>query len=210
MNIANLFARFLKTRLRSNKPPHSPLKKTRHRLFFALCPEASTREELVAALALFPRQLSNDWVAPANLHISLAVLGGVELEWLDDLKAAADAVQAVDFELSLDRITYWPHKQALCLTPSVVPPALKRLAADLAGHLDAVGFDMGTRPYRPYLTLARRSTYPSPEIRLPHPIAWHVTSFALLKSRPEGLGTAHDLLQSWPLLQPPEAAPEEE
>jgi len=205
LSISNLLAKLLKTRLRPGKSPRAPYKKTRHGLFFALCPEESVRQELAAVLALFPRQLSDDWTSPANLHMRLAMLGGAEAEWLNDLKAVAGAIQSPDFELSLDRITYWPQKQTLGLAPSVVPAALERLAADLAGRLDTAGFEMGKHPYRPYVTLARHATYPPTEIRLAQPILWKATSFALLKTRPEGLGVAHELVQSWPLLKTEEA-----
>lgn len=200
MSILNLLAGLLRVRPRAHKPPRATAHKARlHRLFFALCPDEPVRQALVAAQDLFPRQLSENWIRPGNLHISLAVLEGAGAEWLDDIKRAGAATQAAAFELSLDRITYWPDRRILCLTPSVVPDPLERLAANLAGSLDAAGFDMTRYPYRPYLTLARYATYPPPDIRLASPVVWKAASFALLKSRPEGLDVAHDVVASWPL-----------
>ena len=201
-----LLARLFKNRLQPAKPRPEPEPKARHRLFFALRPEEETRRELAAALDLFPRPLSRNWTRPANLHIGLAALGGVGLDWLDDIKTAADTVYSEAFDLSLDCVTYWPNKQILCLTPSVVPVALERLAADLAGNLQDAGFDCSRRRYRPYLVLAGKSTYPPPEIKLPRPIAWQVDSFALVKSMPEGLGEAHELVHAWPLSRSQDAA----
>ena len=202
MSMSNLWGKFFKKRLGPNKNPQTPEKKIRKRLFFALRPDESTRQELSAVLDLFPRQLSDNWTPTENLHIGLALAGGVEAKWLDDLKEAGAAVQAAEFELSLDRIAYWPHKRTLCLTPSSVPGELTRLVADLGRNLDDVGFGVEKRPYRTYLTLAREAAYPPPDIHLERPIQWKATSFALLESRPQGLGVAHSLVQAWPLAKP--------
>ena len=202
MSMSNLWGRFLKNRLGPNKNQQTAEKKIRKRLFFALCPEESTRQELAAVQELFPRQLSDNWIRPANLHIGLVFSGGVEAKWLDDLIEVAEAVQSAEFELSLDRITYWPHKRILCLTPSIVPKELKQLVTDLVKNLEGVGFEMEKRTYRTYLSLAREASYPPLDIQLEQPIVWKARSFALVESRRDGLGVAHSLVQAWALSRP--------
>lgn len=197
----SLWSRFLNARRRVGQPGQTPLGKNRHRLFFALCPGEATRLELLAAQQAFPRQLSEQWTRPANLHLALALSGGVEVKWLAALKRAGGAVEAPAFEVSLDRIAYWPHKLILCLTPSATPAPLQRLAADLDRSIEAAGLETARRAFRPYVALARESAYPPPEIQLEQPVVWKARSFALVESRPDGLGVAHEVVAEWPLVE---------
>lgn len=201
MNMFNRWGRLLKTRQGKKNFAELQDKIIRKRMFFALCPDEYTRQALTAAQESFPRQLSDYWIRPANLHVTLVHLGGVKAESLDNLKEAASVVRVPTFELSLDRLTYWPHKHILCLTPSVVPPALEKLVDDLGLSLEALGQNVEKRNYRAYTTLAREASYPPPHIQLEQSIRWNITSFALLESRPDGLDVAHSIVQTWPLLK---------
>ncbi|MDD5035876.1 MAG: RNA 2',3'-cyclic phosphodiesterase [Methylococcaceae bacterium] len=176
----------------------SPVGQTAHtqRLFFALWPEDSIREALVAAMERLKSAASARWIRSENLHMTLAFLGDVETHRLDDLKAAANAVGSPGFTLRLDRIEWWRKPEVICLTPSTPSATLDRLAADLAANLRAVGFTLETRPYRAHLSLARKTVHLPPDSRLLHPITWTSSSFALVESRP---GSDYTILQSWPL-----------
>jgi 2'-5' RNA ligase len=197
--MSDLLSRLLKLRPGLGKSKRTPIKFARERFYFALWPDEHTRQALAAVLDLFPQQLSSYWTTPTNLHLNLATIGGIEAEWLGDLKQMASEVKKEDFILSMDRLTYWPQKQILCLTPSVVPLALEALFEDLIVNIDKARFDIEKRSFRPYLTLAHKSTYPPPEIELVRPILWKVESFALIKSYPEGLDVAYEMVESWGL-----------
>lgn len=202
MSISSLWGRFFKSSPRPIKKPQTSQKKIRERLFFALSPDESTREQLVAVQGLFPPQLSENWVRPPNLHIGLALLGGVSAEWLEEVKEAAQMVRGDAFEFSLDHITYWPTRRLLCLTPTHVPAAQEKLAADLDKSLKRLGLEVEARAYQSFLQLAREAAYPPADIRLDQPILWKADSFALIESRPHGLDVAHRLVQAWPLSKP--------
>lgn len=174
----------------------------RRRLFFALWPEASARDDLACAMQGLKPRLAARWVKPQNLHITLAFLGDVETARLDAAMAAADRVQAPGFELMLDRIEYWRRPQVLCLSPTVTASALERLAADLAGQLREAGFELDLRPYRAHLTLARDAQSLPADARLEQPIRWQSTTFVLAESRLDRQGVFYGILKSWPLSAP--------
>jgi len=205
MSISSLWGRLFKSSPRPIKKPQTSQKKIRERLFFALSPDESTREQLVAVQGLFPPQLSENWVRSANLHIGLALPGGVSAEWLEEVQEAAKVIRGEAFEFTLDHITYWPSRNMLCLTPTHVPPAQERLAADLDMSLKGLGLEIDPRAYRSYVLLAREAAYPPAGIQLDQPILWKADSFALIESRPHGLGVAHRLVQAWPLSKQPAA-----
>lgn len=173
-----------------------PLK---HRLFFALWPEADTREALAGIIQPLKPRLAARWVRPQNLHITLAFLGDVEAERLDAVDAAADHIQAPRFELSLDTMEYWRRPQILCLSPSVPAPALGQLAADLASQLRTAGFALETRPYRAHLTLARNARGLPVDAQLEQPVRWQATAFVRVESTQDSRGTCYRLRKTWPL-----------
>ena len=176
---------------------------TLRRLFFALWPEESARNQASEAIGLLKPGLAARWIRPANLHITLAFLGDVETERLDAAQTAADAVDSPGFEMCLDTLEHWRKPQVLCLTPSALPPTLPRLAADLGDRLKAAGFQLEQRPYRPHLTLARKATYLPADTRLTQPIPWKSTGFVLVESHQDSRGASYGILKTWPLSSGP-------
>jgi len=174
-----------------------PLQK---RLFFALWPEAAVRVALAATRQRFKPKLPARWIRPDHLHITLAFLGEVETGRLAAAQAAAASVRAEAVELVLDRVEYWRKPQILCLTPAAACPALERLAAGLAGQLQAAGFKLDKRPFRAHLSLARDAACPPDEVRLESAIVWRSDAFSLVESRQDKRGACYTPLQSWPLL----------
>lgn len=168
------------------------------RLFFALWPEDSARKELSAASEILRPTLAAHWIRPANLHITLAFLGDVEAERVGMAQAAANAVTAEAFELSLDTLEHWRKPQILCLTPTVTPTPLARLAHDMASGLTEAGFALDQRPYRPHLTLARKASYLPADARLAGPIQWQSSEFVLVESRQDSRGSSYGILKTWP------------
>lgn len=102
------------------------------RLFFALWPTEPTLGELTKAVCRLQPEINARLMKPANLCMTLAFLGDVEHDRLNDLVEAADKVWSARFELLLDRIEHWPKPQVICLNPSAPSPRLEQLAADLA------------------------------------------------------------------------------
>ncbi len=177
------------------------------RLFFALWPADTVRKELMANTESWRPQLAAHWIKPANLHITLAFLGDVDAGRLGEAQAAADAVGAEGFELSLDTLEHWRKPKILCLTPTVTPAPLTQLARDLAARLTEAGFDLDQRPYRPHLTLARKAAYLPADASLTKPIPWKASEFVLVESRQDSRGSFYGILKTWPLRGSPGQAP---
>jgi 2'-5' RNA ligase len=197
--MSDLLSRLLKIHPNLGKSQRTPIKHAKERFHFVLWPDEHSRQAMEPVFGLFPQQLSSYWISPPNLHLNLVTIGGIEAEWLDDLKHAASKVKTKDFIWSMDRLTYWPERQLLCLTPSVVPMALDALFDELIVNIEKEKFNIEKRSFRPYLTLAHKSAYPPPEIALAQPILWKVESFALIKSYPEGLDVAYEVVETWRL-----------
>jgi 2'-5' RNA ligase len=70
------------------------------------------------------------------------------------------------------------------LEPLAVPDALLDLHAALGQALAGLGIALEERPFRPHVTMARHASGATPP-HAPAHIAWPVTGFALVESRPD-------------------------
>ncbi len=152
------------------------------RLFFALWPDDGVRR----ALAAWQRaHLPSDCrpAHPADLHLTLHFLGQVEEARLRALLALGRGLPLPAFSLNLERIGYWARSRVLWAGPARTPLPLARLHAQLGRGLQALGFELDARPFRPHVTLARKVRRPPAETALP-PLPWAVREWALVESRP--------------------------
>ncbi len=167
------------------------------RLFFALWPDEEVRRELAALQALLPQEEGN-WVHGADLHMTLRFLGAVAPERQGCISQAAEQLREAPFELEITHLDYWSRPRIAWAGPDETPAGLSRLVADLGSALTTCGFPPENRPYRPHVTLVRK-TRPSGIIRLDTPVRWPVDSFALVESRPGGKPPWYRVVETWPL-----------
>lgn len=167
------------------------------RLFFALWPDEDVRGQLANLQTLLPQARGN-WVHPRDLHITLQFLGAVPANQQHCLSQAAAAVQAHPFELKISRLDFWPKPRIAWAGPEQVPMALQRLVKMLGENLQACGFKMEKRSYRPHVTLLRKTT-PGAAVELPQPICWPVDYFVLVESRSGGEPPWYRVLDGWAL-----------
>lgn len=150
------------------------------RLFLALWPSATIREQL--------RERRDAWQWPRGatpvhadkLHLTLHFLGDVPSERLPALLARF-AVPFEAFRIDLGTPALWPHGIAV-LEPLAVPPALLALHARLADALVDLGLQPETRSYRPHVTMARRAGGAALPENGPA-IAWQADRYALVESQ---------------------------
>jgi 2'-5' RNA ligase len=127
------------------------------RLFFAVELPAEAR----AALGRLASGDEYRWVAPSQLHVTLAFLGEQPAEALSRLEqigvAAATSSHAATLSLG-EPGSFGPRgaPRVLWIGLAGDVPALLTLQSHLAEGLRAAGFAIEDRPFRPHITLARR------------------------------------------------------
>ncbi|MGE5625680.1 MAG: RNA 2',3'-cyclic phosphodiesterase [Bacillota bacterium] len=168
------------------------------RLFFALVPDAATREAIHKA-SRAAVSLSDGRPVPAqNLHITLAFLGHIgEAAVREALNAAAE-VQGPVFSFDLDEIGYWASSQVLWYGCSATPSKLRDLALSLRQRLTARGLKPDPDKFVPHVTLSRwvrklGQFGPAEKIR------WNVQEFTLVRSVTRAGGVDYTPLEQWPL-----------
>lgn len=152
----------------------------KHRLFFALWPDATEREAMAAAARrLFP--LSGRPLAAADLHVTLAFVGSVDELRTDRLLELERPLPAIP--LRFDQLEHWPKPRVLVAAARQTPAALQLVVDELWQRLDRLGFAQEPRPFRPHVTLAR-------DVRAQRasgwsPVCWRARAIRLIESRPD-------------------------
>jgi len=169
------------------------------RLFFALWPDPGVRRQL-AQLARRHRRPGGREHHPEDLHLTLAFLGPLTPEQAACARQAAGRIHSDPFELTLDRLGYWPRPRVLWCGPSHSPAALKGLVSGLWGELGAAcGLVPETRPYKPHVTLVRKQRQPAAGPLQPS-IEWSAREFVLATSGGgPPRGPRYRVLARWPL-----------
>ncbi len=172
------------------------------RLFFALWPDAKVRDALAGFAHAHIRKQARR-VIDANLHITLAFPGAVSTEVRECLEAAAADIRAGPFELSIDRVGYWPRPRILWAGASHTPAAVWALVEGLRTALQACGLQPETRPWQAHVTLARKAGRALPVTEI-DPIRWSISNFCLVESVTDPSGPVYRIIRRWPLEgQPP-------
>ncbi|MDP2810783.1 MAG: RNA 2',3'-cyclic phosphodiesterase [Rhodocyclaceae bacterium] len=171
------------------------------RVFFALWPDDEAIGQLSALAHVLAAGGGGRVMRPAALHLTLAFVGSVTPARIAQLEEIALGVRVEAFDLSLDRLGFWPQRGILwagCLEP---PSPLRRLAELLVTDLRAAGFAIDHRPgaaQAPHITLARRVRCKSLP-RLGTLIRWRVSDFALVETHLHPSAASYKTLASFPL-----------
>ncbi len=164
------------------------------RLFFALgfSPETGQQIQKVqdnlrqyAPQARFPD--------PETFHITLAFLGEVPPQKLDQAKTALNGLNPLPMTLRFGRMGKFSQQEGDVWWLGVDPdPALFSLQEELVKGLRAQGFSLEKRNFKPHVTLARKVLFqdqiPRKEALLPQPIYAPCGRVSLMSSqlRPQG------------------------
>jgi len=157
-------------------------KQPAHKLFFALWPDEEARQDLVRLQQAVRGRL----IPPEKLHLTMAFLGLQPADALPVLLGILEAMPAAEMQLTLDCYGYFKRPQIAWAGPSVAPPALIALQADLMTRLEAAGFSAATHgEFKPHVTLAREAKEAPGEFVAP-PVVWNVSGLSLVESMPDG------------------------
>lgn len=176
-----------------------PPKPASARLFFALWPGAAASAGLAEEGERLHGICGGRRTRAETIHLTLAFLGEVEPERIDDLLALAGEIRAPAFGLNLTRFGWWPHNRIVWAAPDGTPAELMLLVDALREKLRHAGFHFDTKPFVPHITLlrkadCRKNPLPAGEIE------WRVEDFVLVRSVPGESGSAYEVVGRWPLL----------
>lgn len=172
------------------------------RLFFALWPGKSVRQQMM----LQSRQIKlqkKGWSVPIyNLHMTLHFIGNTSLETLHCLDQQASKLENHSFTLELDKTGTFNRQGIIWLGCEKIPPGLQRLHRKLGQLLSECDYEPEKRRYRPHVTLYRKSA-PSQPLITPTPITWTAENFSLIKSENDQRGVIYHEIKTYPLLKRP-------
>ncbi len=152
---------------------HSSLK-----LFFALWPDAPTRD----ALARLQAPVAGRHTPRDKLHLTMAFLGQQPADALPALLNILEGVPVPPMELVVDCYGYFSRPRIAWAGMTAPPAELLAMQADLIARLEAAGFSTATHgAFKPHITLAREARAAPPE-QVTAPVVWDVSQLALVES----------------------------
>ena len=174
------------------------------RLFVAL-PVSGQFRDIAAALSR--RGLDARWTHPGDLHITIRFLGDVDPERAASVTEALIRVRRPPFYIDIAGLDIFDNRRNAVLYARVESTRkLTALCGDVTDALVPLGFDFGTRPFIPHVTLARLGGQRGLETYIRrHAKAvtarWQAESFALMRSGPPNeKGIYYNILSEHPLL----------
>lgn len=170
----------------------------RKRVFFALWPDAGTAEHLAALGHAMASDHGGRAMRETTLHMTLEFVGGATAAEIDMLRAAAAKVQAAAFDVTLDRLGFWPTQGIIWAGCRQVPKPLLRLHEDLLAQMAWAGLRPDPKPLVPHVTLTRRSRCRGVP-RLETPLGWQAEEFVLVESHLHQSGARYEIIERWPL-----------
>jgi 2'-5' RNA ligase len=176
------------------------------RLFFALWPDEAARAALLEATRAAIAAAGGRAVAAQNLHATLAFLGAVPEQRLDELHHMADQVRRsasarAPLVLQFEWLEHWVRPQILVAVGHATSPAAGALAEALKTATLAAGFSPDLKPFQAHVTLARKVSRAA-SAPIGEPVAWRFDAFALIESRTEARGPSYSIVHSYPLVEP--------
>ncbi len=167
------------------------------RVFFALIPDSITRTRICKLITTHLDNVARP-TPYENLHLTLAFLGNVNNDRIACLNQIGDQIREVGFQLILDKLTRSSQSSMVWLTTEQPPGDLLRLVEFFRRNLQANDFRTETRPFKPHVTLARKSNLSviTTEINAIH---WLVDSICLMESNKGPNGPCYRVIRSWSL-----------
>jgi 2'-5' RNA ligase len=173
------------------------------RLFFALWPDADTRQSIADAAAALRLTEGARPVPQQNYHLTLAFVGEVASSRVAVLQQIGHGQRAAGCTIAIDAYEYWPEPQVVAAVARQPPTALvelwMRLRRDLLLHQAALKLDRLQPSLRAHVTLARKVTQ-APVMQAMSPFDWSPRSFSLVRSDTGAAHSIYTVVDTWPLL----------
>lgn len=168
------------------------------KIFFALWPDAGTRERLHVMQGRLLPLTGGRGTAPDTFHLTLSFLDGVDPERMNSLTAIGSEINGSAFEMQIDTVQCFEKAKVGWAGSTQIPQALLKLQASIQRDVRAEGFDADPSPFRPHLTVMRHLPKPFETISIKE-IPWAVSDFSLVASLPDAGGVRYKVLKTWAL-----------
>jgi len=176
------------------------------RAFVALAIPETIRSQLAVTQFLLPIARP---VPPENFHLTLAFLGSLPEDRLEEVHLALEQITAPVFSLRLSGLGVFGGDKPRSVHATLAPePMLERLQAKLARAVLNAGVALQSRRFTPHVTLGRFAPGEASAPALAHAIGqigaltsdpFTVDHFALWRSLLRPDGAVHDELARYPL-----------
>ncbi|MDP2226428.1 MAG: RNA 2',3'-cyclic phosphodiesterase [Moraxellaceae bacterium] len=176
------------------------------RAFVALAIPETIRSQLAVTQFLLPIARP---VPPENFHLTLAFLGSLPEDRLEEVHLALEQITAPAFSLRLSGMGVFGGDKPRSVHAMLAPePLLERLQAKIARAVVSAGVALESRRFTPHITLGNFAPGESSAPALAHAIGqigaltsapFAVDHFALWRSLLRPGGPVHDELARYPL-----------
>lgn len=176
------------------------------RLFFALWPDAETRERFASAAVALRLTERARLVPQQNHHLTLAFVGEIARSQVAMLQRIGSGQRAAACTITIDAYEYWPEPQVVVAVAREPPTPLvelwMRLRQDLVLHRAVRKLNHVQPPLCAHVTLARKVAQ-APVLQAMSPFDWSARSFSLVRSDTSGAHAVYTVVDTWPLLDEP-------
>lgn len=166
----------------------------KHRLFFALEPDAQVRREIFATqkkLACSGRMIPQE-----RFHVTLAFLGMQPAGVIPEVSAIATRVHFNPCSLVLDQLGIFRRAGVLWIGATIIPAALRNFHQALLDELEGADIGHDRKAWRPHLTLYRRLRN-KPVIGETVAVTWQLNQYSLIESINVKNGVEYHRLGNW-------------
>ena len=168
------------------------------RAFIALTLDSKVIEKIAdTSTRLRPEISGVRWVAPANFHLTLKFLGGIDESMVEPIEARLREQLRLfpRFSINVKGLGVFPNpKQPRVLWVGLTGDRLVALASKVEAALQQLGFTPETRKFTPHLTIGRwRQTERAPGSLIQQLETWRVYEFG--KSNVENVNLIESVLK---------------
>lgn len=180
-------------------PSNPHLNQAVRRLFFALWPDSGLQKDLWRLGQRMQQAFDGRIVKAENIHLTLAFLGSVPVERVDELRTIGESISVDRFRLDLTQIGCWKRSAVGWVAPEHVPTLLEALVSELCQRLQGVGFPVDDRPFAPHVTLLRKAKCNTLAAHPDAQLVWRVDRFLLMQSETRQTGPIYTQIGAWGL-----------
>lgn len=126
------------------------------RLFIAINFDNKTKENILGVQRRLKGKGRGSFTRPDNLHLTLAFLGEVPEEMVDELKLLMDELEVPKLNLSFSNVGCFRSDSELWWIGLEYNKALSDLQRKLIKRLKEAGFKPDDKMFKPHITLSRR------------------------------------------------------